>query len=217
MVMKSFFKNNWQWLITTIIAVFAIGISVKSCMVAENSIGTSEKALRISQEQFLQINKPFITLSLKKFPNDKYYEINRNENVVSVKLKFKIQNRGNVAAVNIHPPEKVDIPKSMTIPEGGIFKYGLPPKMILGPNEPLLLIAESTVTHETTASAKKFFDDILRGKGITIVLPINYQSEIEADINYRLIRGFQIKSQKYRLIMSELKTCSMKTESSECD
>lgn len=205
--MKEFLKNNWNNLLTFLIAVFAVIISVKSCSLSQESLNTSINAIEVSKKQFIQINKPFISLKPTKNSNERYFEIVQKEKIVALKIKFEIKNLGNVAATNIHPPSNITVPKKMFDPEGYQLDFNLPPNTVLGPSESAFVYMEIETGHKTVDDAEQYVSDLLdeNKDGVTILFPVNYQSEIDQNIKYRLIEEYRIKDATAILLRSELK------------
>ena len=126
---------------------------------------------------------------------------------MAVKLKFELRNVGNIAAVNIHPPDKLAVPKSTFVPEGGVLKYQAPPNMTLAPGDSRFITSKITLVNKEIDNAKEFVDKLNKdeGKGITVLFPVNYDSEINGGKKFRLIEAFTVRKYSARIIKSEMK------------
>lgn len=189
------------------VALFAFFASARSCSISNQSLQIAENAIEISKKQFIQINKPFLTSTPKRFSNETYFELERDENIVTIRLKFVLKNVGNVAAINIHPPDKIAMPKDFFIPNGGILKYKIPPNVILGPGDNFFLTTQIKASFNAKEGAIKFYEDLTKNdeKGVTIMLPVNYQSEIDPNTKLNLITEYKITKNAARIIRSEMK------------
>lgn len=97
-------QETWSMLksipqiVAALVAVVSIVISVKSCQIAR-------EALDNSKQQFLQINKPYILITPKKFDDGQYWKLSLEDKTVVKRLKYQIKNAGNVIASNLSLPD----------------------------------------------------------------------------------------------------------------
>jgi len=203
-------QKQWKWIITTLIVLLALFISVKSFRLSEN-------ALEITREQFLQINKPYLSLKPIKYKNDNYFKIDQQDNIVMIKFQFELKNLGNVAAINVHPPNKMAVPKKL-LGEGSVLQYGLPPNVVLAPGNRLILVSSLKFLCESVTRAKEYVAEMnIEKQGITIYIPVNYESEIESDNTFQIIEGYIIKRNSARVIKSEMKRLDKNTPSGQIE
>ncbi len=206
-MMIKFIVQEWKWLATTIFAVFALLISLKSCDIADDSNEIANNALELSQKQFYQINKPFLGIKAKRFDSDSYFKIRVEGKTVEIKVKFEIKNLGNAAAVNIHFPDRAAIPKKL-LEQGGLFQFNIPKNLVLGPNDNFSMYIEIKLQFENDKIGKLNYTNFGKKEweGIKLIIPLSYQSEIDNSVEFRLIELYHIKHNDVKILSSELKT-----------
>jgi hypothetical protein len=142
-----------------IIALISLGVSIRSCYIAERSLDATQK-------QFYQINRPLLLLTPVKFEdNQKYLKISKENNYVETLIRYKVENIGNVVAKNIeHPQSK----KLIDIAPGEVQYF--------------LIVYESRPTGKSSLEEVASAVD----KGMQVKWTINYTSELDKSIKYRV-------------------------------
>lgn len=183
--LKRIFKKiikNWQ----TIVALFALAISVKSCSVSKKANQLSQQAIEISTEQFFQENRPYIVLKPRKFTSSQnYYEyiLQPEENRVTIVLQFEIRNKGNVAAKDVAGYSKAMAGKSFSDLEA--IDINPPNKLTLGPGEYYVhVIKYSTVWSKE--SYENYVQKLSSEKGVelTVRVGVTYLSEVNPEQSF---------------------------------
>ena len=95
--------------ITCLISIFALLVAVKSCNISQN-------AQKISENQFIELNRPYLKLKVAKINDTKdFFKLEKTGNGVRIIIKIKIENIGKLPAKDIRLPKKV----KAKIPLGG--------------------------------------------------------------------------------------------------
>ena len=208
--------ENKKFILDIIIAVsvvISLGISIRSCRTSEKAEETAKEANKISnaaletsQYQFLQINRPYITLSPIKFDNGMYWKVTQQDNVVKVALKYKIKNVGNVAAKDIELPNKIGIDPKMKLKKDASVLYQKPRKVTLGPGESFTIEPILMMGYENEEIAKKKYVYLISDKsyGADFLLPLNYTNELDETQKYRTFMQNRIYKEKALIIKSEM-------------
>lgn len=208
-------------IIMIILVAASVGISVKSCQisegardiaqhaskVSENSNTIAKEALNTSKQQFIQINRPYILVSPKKFEDDQYWQLFLEHKTVVKRIKYEVRNVGNVAATNLSLPDimRIDIKSAKPI-DGIETSFEKPGRVTLGPGDSFNLNTTFSVAYTTTQDAKKNMDFYLSEEyeGDTFRLSITYENELEVTKKYRTVIVNRIHNDKARIIKSEM-------------
>lgn len=100
-------KKYYLEIFLAVVAVVACIASIRSCSIAEQAEETARKTLKTSKQHFVAENRPFLKVNPAKFEDSKEYcEFFKTDNSkVLFRLRFRIENIGNVAALNISSPD----------------------------------------------------------------------------------------------------------------
>lgn len=211
----SFIRKHWEGLLMLFFTLVATFAAIHSCNKSETANEIAKKALDISEQQFLQTNKPFLTLKPTKYRSiDRFVKLNRNKNVVNVEIQFKLANIGNVAASKIHTPDKVEIPNAK------IKEIALLPNLSLGPGDHVFIGWKVVMFKESDSDAIDFISKFEHDgdiEPIEVGLPIIYESELDSNMQHKLVSIFQISKGKVRIIKSEIVSKVISKERDEDD
>ena len=193
-------------LIMLFVAVIAIGVSIKSCRISEEAEKSANEALDISKFQFLQVNRPYIILSPKKFDNGQYWKITQEGSIIRVALKYEVNNVGNVAAKDIKLPEKIGLGPRMKLNEGAPVYYQKMGKVTLGPGDSFSIEPNIVMGYKNEEVAKEQFEHLISDKsyGADFLLSVNYTNELDETQKYRTFIQNRIHKNKAQLIKSEM-------------
>lgn len=180
--------------IPILFAAASIAVAIKSCRTSEDAVDIANNALNLSKKQFFQINRPRIVCTPLLFKeNKKYFKFDRNQGTLKIFLKYKIENIGNVGAINIEIPGDADWFENEKL-KGGIPLEEKPPGPIsLAPDEEFAL--EIYVRGKPTGSAtiESLIQNYNEGKNcITHEFPLLYHNELDTSITYSLIGEHEI-------------------------
>lgn len=201
-------KNGKRYFLdylATIIAIISLLISMKGCQISNDAKKIAEESLDTAKDQFVQINRPYITITCKKFDNGQFWKITQNKNEVMITLKYEIKNVGNVAAKNINLPNKIVVGKLKK--ETPVY-YQKPGKITLGPGSSLNITPTNKMGYESEEIAKENYEYFLSDKseGTALFLSVTYESEVDKMHKYRTFVENKIHNDKALLIKSEMLT-----------
>lgn len=173
---------------------------------SEDSNKIAEEALETNRYQFIQVNRPYLIVSPKKYDNGQFWQVSQEENVVVVRLKYKIENVGNIAAKDIKLPDKVTAGPKMNLKEGTPIYYRKMGKITIGPGDSYVANAEIMMGYESTEEAKTNVEHFIspESEGITIQIPVNYTNELDSSQKYRTFMMNKIHNDKSQIIKSEM-------------
>ena len=187
-------------------ATEAIEISKKSNEIAKEANKISHDALETSQYQFLQINRPYITLAPKKFKDGLYWKVTQQENTVLIVLQYEIKNVGNVSAKNISFPDKIAVGPKMKLKDYAYVFYKKPSKVSLGPGDDFIITPNMLMEYENEEEAKINFAHFISDKsdGTTLLLSVNYTNELDESQKYRTFMQNRIHNDEALILKSEM-------------
>ena len=214
-------------IIMLIVAVVAVGVSMKSCQVAEQAEINSDKAILISegsnkiakeankisndaletsQAQFLQINRPQINLNPKRFKNGWFWKVTQHENTVLISLQYEIKNVGNVAAKNITFPDQLAIGTKTRLQKDAEVVFRKLDNVTLGPGDDFVITFDILLQYENEKDAKANRDYLISDKseGQTSLLSVNYTSVLDETQKYRTFMENRIHNDQAVILKSEM-------------
>lgn len=197
-------RKYWNIWIPILIAIVAVYVSVRANH-------TAADALETSKYQFVQINRPYIILSLKKYDNGQFWEVTQIDKAVEVKIKYEIKNVGNVAAKNISLPDKikVDIVGPKVNPKQAVpIIFQKPGKITLGPGDSFITEARLRMEYDNAKDARKNKEYHISDEyeGDIFQLSIDYTNELEGSQKYRTFVLNKIHNNEAQIIKSETLT-----------
>ncbi len=191
-------KIKWIEIITIVLVIISLGVAVRSCDIAN-------EALEISNNQFYQINKPFIASRPIKYPDGKYIIFKREGKVISIDFQFEVKNLGNVAAANITYPEKFSINEKRSVVPGGI-EYKKPAQdTVLGPGDNFFLKMHTTLNFDNEEIAKKEYNEFQQGEPVNIQSSVFYENDINRNQKFQLLEEYVITIDSNYIVKSALK------------
>lgn len=215
--------ENQKIVLDIVMVLFVAGsivISIKSCTISENAekaaknaIEVSEnsnriagEALEISKYQFIQVNRPYIIISPKKYENGQFWKVNQKGKAVEIDLQYEIKNVGNIAAKNVSLPEKLVVGPKMNLREGASIIFQKTGKVTLGPGEDFIVTIQMKIEYDNIEDARKnqehFISD--KSKGTLFQLSVNYTNELDEAQKYRTFMMNRIHNDTAQVIKSEM-------------
>jgi hypothetical protein len=218
---KLHFKSILKILLVVLPIVIPILISVKSCQISESARDIAQQASKLSEDsnriarealdnskqQFIQINRPYILVSPKKFDDGLYWRLFlENKNVVK-RLKYQIKNVGNVIATNLSLPDimKIEV-ESRKQNDGMVITYEKPSNVTIGPGDSFTLNFTIKSTYATTQDARRNMEFYTseRYEGDTIQVSISYHNDLEPTKKYRTVVVNRIHNDTAHILKSEM-------------
>jgi len=95
-------KDHVLELMTILLAGAALFVSIRSYNIAKQANKTSKDALKASEKQFLEVNRPYLLIEPVIFKDtNSYFKIEKIDNdIIKFNLKYKITNKGNVIVIS---------------------------------------------------------------------------------------------------------------------
>ena len=90
--------KNWKTWAPILVSIIALSISLFSNKTASDANRIAKDAFETSKYQFIQVNRPYIIISPKRFDNEQFWQIKQEREIIKIVLKYVIKNAGNVAA-----------------------------------------------------------------------------------------------------------------------
>jgi len=186
--------------------LISLGISAKSCRVAENARKIAGDSLETSRYQFIQINRPYIILCPKRYKNGLFWKVKQHDNTVVIDLQFEIKNVGNVSAKNISLPNEFSVGPKIKLSPNAVGKYIKPDKVTLGPGDELIAAAKFILEYGNEEEAQINLEHIVSGKseGVTMLFSVDYTNELDVSKKYRTFMENLIHKDSVRVLKSEM-------------
>lgn len=207
-------------IITAVIVVISLGISIRSCRTSDKAEKTATEAIEISKEankisndaletsnyQFLQINRPYITIAPIKFKDGLYWELTQHENTVLIVLQYEIKNVGNISAINISLPDNIAVGPNMKHKDDPNVFYEKPSDVSLGPGDDFIIAPHMQLGFENEEKAKSNLAQFISDKyeGMTFQLSVDYTNELDESKKYRTFMLNRIHNNKALILKSEM-------------
>ena len=214
-------KQHLKSILETLLVVVSIVIAVKSCQISESARDIAQKASKLSEDsnriakealdnskqQFIQINRPYLLISPRKFADGQYWRLSLEDKTVVKRLQYQLKNVGNVIATNISLPDimKIEVESPKTN-DGMVINYEKPGKITLGPGDNITLNLTIKSTYPTVQNAKQNIDFYIseRYEGDTIRAQITYDNDLEPTKKYTTIVLSRIHNDMAYILKSEM-------------
>jgi hypothetical protein len=185
--------------IPIILSIYAATTSYKSNQIAKDAVETTK-------HHFLQINRPYIILSPKKFDDKQFWKVKQQGDAVEIIVKYEIKNVGNVVAKDIRLPNNVAIGPKLKLEEGAPVIYTRSNKVSLGPGDDFIVESGMKIHYETEEEARKNYEHFLSDKseGMTIGFSVSYTNGLDESKKYRTLVENKIHNEKATVLKSEM-------------
>ncbi|RJP29703.1 MAG: hypothetical protein C4533_01575 [Candidatus Omnitrophota bacterium] len=212
---------NNKDLIVTIVAVVALVVSVRGCCVSTDAYRLSKESKNIAKDaldtgkyQFIQINRPYVLISPKKFNDGSFWKIQQKSNHVEIIVKYEIKNVGNVAAKNIELPDNLIIGQETKLKRDAPVSYKKMSEVTLGPGDFYELVCSFVLDYSDEEAAKNNYEYIVSdsSEGLTLLLAVTYTNEIDGFMEYRTIVENRIHNDNALIIKSEMLNLNTKAK-----
>jgi len=210
-------SNKRKFYLQLILGVFVIAsffVSMKSCSIsskaqktAAEALETAAEALETSKRQFIQLNRPHITIAPEKFQNELYWIVIQKDRLVEIQIQFKIQNVGNVAAKNLCFPDELSI-EPMEKAENGRDSPNTinnhKPFITMAPGESKIYSVNSSMVYENSALALDNINYLHseQSHGVEIEFYVQYENELNALKKFKTSVHHRIKKDSVQLLKS---------------
>jgi len=162
--------------LSLIVAVAALTVSIRTCTISDQAQKTAQDALNSSRKQFVEENRPYVSIKSVEFKKTKsFFMISKEDDKRVLKLQYQIKNIGSVAARNI-------VLESITVPSD-IFEsanstsFAPPPIVTLFPGEEIYMEIKAV-----SKSIPSFTLDNL--KAIEVQIAMTYIHDLSNSIKY---------------------------------
>lgn len=208
-------SHGLTWLVSGISIWIAICANINTKegnRIARESLEISTKATQIANDafeaarsQFLQINRPYIALSVQKFNNGQYRKVSQEGKIVRVTFRVQMRNLGSVAANDIKLPDRFSIKTNIKSPDGTPPKYYRAGKVTLGPGDGIEISPMLEITHENEEEARKVYEDLASSESPDSVLgfSVDYKNAVDETQKYRTLIRCRIHNETCEIIKSE--------------
>lgn len=187
-----------KFVLDIVMALFvfsSIVISIRSCKMSEDAAKTAKSAIEVSENsnrlagealetskyQFIQVNRPYINISPKKYEDGQFWKVIQKDKVVEIDLQYEIKNVGNAAAKNVSLPDKLAVGPRMNLKEGAPIIFQKSGKVTLGPGEDFIVTAQIRIDYDNIEDARKNQEHIVsdKSKGAFFQLSVSYTNELD--------------------------------------
>lgn len=183
--------------------VVTIAVAVIACVASIRSCSISREALKTANSQFIAEKRPYLVVGPAKFSKSgMYLEVEKtNDGKVQLHFQLKIENIGNVAAINIRSEVLPAIGNQGPIPTK---PERLPNPLTLGPGQHVYRNYVYHFSGNEADYAKKAVLSMKR-KPVEIWESIHYGSEIDNNIEYETRIGYRMATDDTNLLLQETK------------
>ncbi len=201
--------KNWKaW--TIIVSIVALVISHKSNKTASDANRIANAAYETSKYQFLQVNRPYIILTSKRFDNEQFWQIKQEGKIIKIVLKHEIKNAGNVAVKDIVLPDKVEVIRGKKLTKDAQVRFYKPGKLTLGPGDSFDMQQDLVLEYKNEETAKNSYEHLISDKssGVDALVIVNYTNELDETQRYKTFVENRIHKNVAQVIKSEMLTLS---------
>jgi type II secretory pathway pseudopilin PulG len=205
-------------IVSAVVAVVSMIVSVRGCQISESANRTAQNALDKSQQQFIQLNRPYVTITPKKGADGRYWNLAQQDKSWVINVRYEIKNVGNVVAKDVSLPNKVSIRLSANREEESPVTYKRTPAgFALGPGESVRIDMIMIVHCKTSDDAKRDLESLVSRKsnGVLISAPVDYTNELDKSQKYRTFVVTRFFSDRALLIKQEMLCLPEETEESK--
>jgi hypothetical protein len=181
-------------IVLALIALSSAISAIRSCQIAEDSKIIAEKTLESSDKQFVQLNRPYLTLSPVKYDDGTYYKITEKDQKLIIELSLELKNSGNVAAKNVTFPNAINIKTKMTL--NGIYK--ITPIMSLSPEDSIKFSIAMHIDFNDQNDLPLTIEKLNSSeyKGIEMGCTVTYENEMNETNKYACDVQYRIKKDR---------------------
>ncbi len=194
-------------ILVIVIAVLSFIVSVKGCQISGSAKRTAESALETSRQQFVQLNRPYVTISPKKGSDDRYWNLAQQDKSVLMNIRYEVKNVGNVVAKDVRLPDKVLVRLGANLEEYSPATYKeVTAAFTLGPGQSCRVDIIGIIRFKTAEDAKENLKLLASDKknGILISTAADYANELEKSQKYRTLVTTRFFSDRALLIKQEM-------------
>jgi len=187
------------------INIILASIAIIACISSMRSCAIAEKAVEVTQGEFVKENRPYLIISPEKFEDSNHYcDLTKtDQDELQLRLKFKIENIGKVAALNVTSPGNLDFfDKSGKVNVSAAKEL---PVITLGPGEHIYRTFEIKMMGDTPDWAEITINDLKAKKEAISVIwfSLNYSNEIEPSIAYETRGAYSFSMNSAQLLVLE--------------
>jgi hypothetical protein len=187
------------------INIILASIAIIACISSMRSCAIAEKAVEVTQGESVKENRPYLIISPEKFEDSNHYcDLTKtDQGELQLRLKFKLENVGKVAALNVTSPGNLDF-----FDKSG--KVNVPaakelPVITLGPGEHIYRTFEIKIMGNKPEWAETTINDLKAKKEAISVIwfSLNYLNEIEPSIAYETRAAYSFSMNSTQLLVLE--------------
>ena len=190
----------------TTLSVMAILVATVACIASIRSCSISREALKAATSQFIAEKRPYLAVDPAKFSkSNKYLEVERTKDgKARLHLRLKLENIGNVAAIDIRSEVLPAIGKEGPIPTK---VQGTPNPLTLGPGQHVFRNYDFRFSGDQPNYARKAVDS-MRKNPMEIWESFRYRSEVDTSVEYETRIGYRFTTDDMNLLLQETKRIS---------
>ncbi len=197
--------KNWKTWVPILVSIIALSISLCSNKTASDANRIAKDTYETSKYQFLQVNRPYIIISPKRFDNKQFWQIKQEGENIKIALMYEMKNAGNVTAKDIMLPDKATFISGKKLLKDDQVRYYKSGKVTLGPGDTFNIYSNIALEKENEEAAKKDYEHLVSDKsyGVDVSLSVNYTNELDETQRYKTFVQYRIHKNKAQLIKSE--------------
>ena len=199
-------KDHVLELMTILLAGAALFVSIRSYNIAKQANKTSKDALKASEKQFLEVNRPYLLIEPVIFKDtNSYFKIEKIDNdIIKFNLKYKITNKGNVIIKDIVQPDVLNVAENQKYL--GTLQSNVA-TLSLNPGQQLIMGIWYSQRKIGDIQIDEYVNGFHSGKNSLVhAFPIQYHTELDPSIVYKLFVKHKIHNDRVELLKSEMDT-----------
>lgn len=199
-------KNITDW-IGAICAIIAVGAAIASYFTARAANTKSDKAMKLSRQQFLEENRPHLVIKPITDEKTGFYIVIEETDILRfrVHLRYQLKNVGSVIASNVFTPDTANFTvneKNEVVLKGDIRSSVIS----IPPGESIVSSIWVDVQSSSPEEAEKYIKELRNGEGkMTHDFPAIYQNEIDPSLRYLTQVHHEISKDKVSILGYEMK------------
>lgn len=199
--------NTFPWFnfITSLIAAFALVVSIWSLYYSHKATDISEEALKQTKDIFIVENRPYLNIKLIKFKEtDSYFRFIPKDKTFHLAVQFKVSNEGKAPAVDVSVPlssfRGVEVPGCEKS-----FELSPPPNITLGHGETKAYVWDNEIGYGDF-NAEKIRQQIETNQlSVEVSMLLRYKSSLEDKRVYESSIAYIVKNKELILTQSKRK------------
>lgn len=191
-------------LFTIGIALFALFQAGRNNRLSADANRIANEALKTSTNQFIDLNRPYLTITLKKDKNGFFVNPEKHGTSVVHILDYEVRNVGNIGAKEVVFPENVATGPNLNVPQSSVsLRRPNPIGILPGATYPFRFKAEIPFANENAASNafKKWGEGTTNS--MTVGFSVTYKNSLDLSRTYRTFVKERISKESVVIIDSD--------------